>query len=358
MATYETTVEALTGDQQKLIGDKLKEVKEDAEKWAQDKLQEVKNKLEKEGRDELAKVKKEIRDTAKVVRKPELYNKDKDIKSFIKSWEAYKEAMELSEGVAKASFMTYLDEQSKKKLTLIESQLRDMEWESFCNAIVKALSKPQSKIVLKHRLRNLKQQPNESVNDFYNNMLEIAAEAFDEREQKGKDVALRETLCAGLKSESAAIEIMEHEEWTFQEALQHAIKRDTSTSARREMVEGSAGAEVAIFKVEEATNNLPTNQPPRNVRPIRCFNCNKLGHAFKECKDKRRCYHCNRPGHIKKDCFEFIKMMEQRGQAPYNARNQYRVPNKNVKFQNSQSRNFSQEWRSQGENPGPSNSKN
>lgn len=136
----------------------------------------------------VAKAKKEFLDAAKTARKPEMYKSDKDITEYLTTWDSYRAAMELSDQVAKTSFLTYLDGQWKKKLALFEEEVLGYTWEQFSNkfskAILQVLGKPTSRLVLKHKLRNLRQKSTESVTDVYARMLELAADAFTEDETR------------------------------------------------------------------------------------------------------------------------------------------------------------------------------
>ena len=348
MATYEDTLTGLTGDQQQIIGDKVKEVKKQAEQQAQTALDEAKAKIQERGDQLLAQARKELRDTAKTVRKPDLYKGDKDIKEYITTWDSYRTAMELTEHTAKCVFLTYLDGPSRKKLALVEDEVLGYDWENFCAAIIKALGKPTSRLALRHKLRNLMQKPTESVTEFYARMLEIAADAFTERESREMEAALRETLCAGLRSEQTAVDVMEHEEWSFKQALDYATKRDTAISARKEMA-GGGRSEIAILRVEESKpspadqNTQAERDNPQSRRTIRCFNCNMLGHIYRECPNKKRCYFCNATNHIKRDCFEYKKKMAEGSEKQGFRKNQFKAegsggPNRNP-------RNFPAEWK-------------
>ena len=41
--------------------------------------------------------------------------------------------------------------------------------------------------------------------------------------------------------------------------------------------------------------------------PLRCFNCQKFGHAQNNCKGQKLCAHCATPGHDAKDCSGQVK---------------------------------------------------
>ena len=41
--------------------------------------------------------------------------------------------------------------------------------------------------------------------------------------------------------------------------------------------------------------------------PLRCFNCQKFGHAQNNCKGQKVCAHCATPGHDGKDCSSQLK---------------------------------------------------
>ena len=313
MATYEETLDTLNEDQQRIITDKIKEAKGEAEEWARTELQKEQDKLQRKGEEEISKVKKEIRDQAKTVRKPDQYTSDKDIKAYVHSWEGYKQAMNLADAVAIASFLTYLDPVSRKKLSLYDQSIGTMSWSSFRAMLIKTLGKPQARMALKHKLRNLKQMPNETVNEFYNRMLELSAEAYTNNEQSEKERTLREVLCLGLKSEATAVEIMEHENWDFKEALEYAIKRDTAITARRTIAEGE-NAEIAILKINDSTPEASRKSDEGNttIPEKRCYNCNSRHHLVHQCKANLKCYFCNKKNHVKKDCLAYRAWLQKK----------------------------------------------
>ena len=345
MANYEETLTGLTEDQQRVITDKVKAAKTEAEDWAKTELQKEKDKLQQRGEIEIAKVKKDIRDRAKAVRKPDQYNSTKDIKAYIHSWEGYKIAMGLADDVAIASFLTYLDPVSRKKLSLYDESLGTMSWTSFTATLIKTLGTPQARMALKHKLRNLKQKPTESVNEFYNRMLELAAEAFSKRQQKDKELTLREVLCSGLRSETTAIEIMEHEDWTFNEALEYAIKRDTAINARKTIADGE-NEEVAIFTVDESRPGPSSDKDWKQIGPVKprgdknCYNCHKPGHVMSQCREKTRCFFCNRHNHVKRNCIFYQDWLQK-------TKNKSREvnPAPQANYQNSTPRQYPTSWK-------------
>jgi hypothetical protein len=309
--SYEETITALTEDQQRVINDKFKEVKQFQEEWALNEVARAKEKLEKQGAEQVAQIKKHWKDAANTVRKPEFYTKEKDIRAYIQCWNQYKTVMDLSDEVARLSFMTYLDPDSSWKIKLAEVD-NIPTWAHFCAGVIATLDEPKLKLALKHQLRNLKQGPAQSVTEFYNRMLEIADKAFTDEDQVEREAILKDTLCSGLRSEPTAIEIMEHDDWSFKKALAYAIKRDTVITARKQMAEGET-SEMAILKVDisEEDREAVEGQNSKSGRPLKCFNCGMQGHIAAECPNKRRCYFCNIPGHIKKDCFKYQRKLKE-----------------------------------------------
>ena len=170
-------------------------------------------------------------------------------------------------------------------------------------------------------------------------MLQTALEAFEDSEIEEREAALKESLAAGIRNDTVAVEIIEHEDWNFKKAMDFAMKKESSISARKEMSTNPECQEITILKVDEKgppprpiiTNRTsPSAQNLRNgdvnrtndnfkrssndLQFKRCYNCNKQGHLAANCKERKACYYCGKPGHIKKACFALQRNKAQNRQ--------------------------------------------
>ena len=296
----------------------------------------------------------------KAVKKPTSYEEGSDIRAYVNSWNIYKDLLNLSDIIACQSFTTYLSATTQSRLQVL-GVLDEKDWTKFTEGVIKALEAPKSSLALQHKLRNMKQKPSESLVDFSGRLLLTAGQAFGKHNDEEKDKALKGALCAGICNDTVAVEIIEHESWTFKESLEYALKKEISLSARKEMNEGQDGQEVAILKVDAGQSgsqnfrrdrrdrrdkprkvNLVQNNGPQfnkkhdlnsyNSEDRRCYNCNLKGHIAANCKNRKVCFFCNKPGHEKKACFALqrSKAMEKpRGPPPQLPRYQ---PNQGSNF--------------------------
>ncbi|KAL5251696.1 hypothetical protein ACHWQZ_G014741 [Mnemiopsis leidyi] len=300
----------------------------------QQQLLNVKEKLQKQSEEAVANArdqavteyKKTVTRSEKSVKRPESYTPDKDIRIYMSSWDYYKSIIGLSESTAIYCFFTYLDIQSHQKLKALNIH-QETSWDRFKTKVINALDRPKSKIAMKHKLRNLKQSQTETLTEFYGRLLQTASEAFEEEEIQEKELALKESLAAGILNDSVAVEIIEHEDWDFKKSMDFALKKESSISARKEMSVNPEGQEVTILKVDgnisksrkdtsheirsvnapserdNKVNNSSYRRSPPSSPFKRCYNCNKQGHLAASCKERKVCYYCGKAGHIKKACF-------------------------------------------------------
>ena len=201
-----------------------------------------------------------LKKSERVIKKPATYEVGEDIKAYVNSWEIYKKLLNLSDDVACLSFITYLNPVTQNRLKVL-GLLEERNWEVFTAGVINALATPKSKLALRHKLRNMKQKPSESLVEFSGKLLQLAGQAFSDSEQAEKDDALKIALCAGIKSDSIAVKIIENDNWDFKTALNYAVKKETSLCARKSMqqLQVSEVEEVAILAVD-----MKQNEPSRS----------------------------------------------------------------------------------------------
>ena len=81
-------------------------------------------------------------------------------------------------------------------------------------------------------------------------------------------------------------------------------------------VEMSAFATKKQRKFENRQNNRKSNF--RKKTTSRCFNCNKIGHFSKECRQLLQCSSCNKRGHLASNCYAAKKQDKASAQSSSN----------------------------------------
>lgn len=269
------------------------------------------------------------------IKQPEMYKSDRDIKNYVRVWNNYKRICQMNDKECIQSFYTFLDEDTQQKIGEL-SERENLSWVKFKELVQKTLEKPLSRSAMRHQLRFLKQGRDESLLDYKDKLEKIANQAFTEDRSAEKDVALKDALCSGLRDDTVAIEIIGKEDWTFKNALDFALQKENSITARKQMNHNGEQQEVAILQVKEdsATRVNRVEERPRQAQGNntgnenaykRCFNCNLPGHFAATCNSKPVCYFCEQPGHIKKACFKYLNQkrnsevgMKGRHQGPRN----------------------------------------
>ena len=258
MENFNQVINALTDDQRRVINEELERRTQTVEAEKTEQLQSEIRRLQVAGEEAISEAKMQFKSATYSCRKPETYDPSKGIKLYMESWDFYKRIMQLRDAEAIQTFMTYLSEESYQKCKVLKVT-NERNWESFKAAVISALDKPRSKLAVRVKLRNLKQKRNETLSEFYDRMLQLAAEAFDESEQAAQDDTMKQVLCSGILSDELAVEIIGREDWNFAQALDHALKKDLSTSARKQMKNGS-DAEFAILTSEFPPEQSYSNQ--------------------------------------------------------------------------------------------------
>ena len=347
MANFENTLTTLTADQQNIIKEEIERregvvrdgVKDDAEKAVR-------------------KAKEEFKSAVQSVRKPETFTSGKDIRLFMDTFDSYTKSINLAEDKSKQSFLTYLDPESFQKIKVLEI-LNINDWKQFRDAVIEALSPAMSKMAIKQKLRNLRQRPNEKVTEFYDRIIVLASQYFEDNVTDAeKSTILKETLAAGLRDDQISVELIERDKWDFKRCLDYAVRREQSVMARKEIT-GDDKEHLTILNVAGTSGDAVQKPENRQVQTIqgsqtlnrgapmdlRCHNCNERGHFFRDCPTPQTCFHCHKPGHIRKECYTLQNASNKQGAQSIKRFNG--SPNNNTKGLGPSNSGFRQNYRSQ-----------
>ena len=212
-------------------------------------------------------------------------------------------------------------------------------------AAIKSVLYPETESrTLRDTLYTMKQDVNESVEDFSLRIESEAAKAFSSLEQSLRNEACLSALSNGISSVHIRRKLKEAEIRSFEAATRLAIKHEHILESTKYHVENSLESELQPFNVLSLENssfatvpsqssNVARTQLQNRSNPVVCFNCNKPGHIRRFCtststqfentrgyQPSKYCHICNRTNHSTNQCFYNSKNRNDSNKVPVNQR--------------------------------------
>ncbi|KAL6723826.1 hypothetical protein Aduo_018790 [Ancylostoma duodenale] len=214
--------------------------------------------------------------------------------------------------------LVFLQEVGNSNYELLESLLQGQELGAtdladLFNAMEKHFQ--PKKLILAERfgLMSKSQKPGQSLHEFYAELQKAANGCQFEQIKNHRDAIVTMVLIGGLQSLETRKRLLEKEDLTSKEALEHleALKRVGINAPHLKEGPRPLGVAEVRMKRRESSRGRPRRPQVvgKNARrpgkgPVRermkCNVCGNLGHAGSDCfrKDKAYCKVCNRKGHF------------------------------------------------------------
>lgn len=169
-------------------------------------------------------------------------------------------------------------------------------------------------------LRKVKQKFDENVQIYAERLLSLAEEAYAGIPDGGAAAIERQLIgffIDGLAFDYLKMKVMRENPMTLQGAINSAMNEQ---NLRKRFNLRTGNKEIP----KEANQTHHTPMEIGHYRPKRCYNCNRLGHTAKQCRNKNYnvnainttqqntrkpfseiiCWRCHKKGHIRKNCKE------------------------------------------------------
>ena len=142
-------------------------------------------------------------------------------------------------------------------------------------------------------LRRVRQQQDETIQDFSEIIVSLAEEAYANQGGDTVERQLIEIFADGLINDQLKIKILREQPNTLQGAVATAtneqnlrarvqMSHQSSSTATPMEVDHSRGQHYKFNRFKKV-NSIQSNRPP-----IRCWTCGKIGHLSRGCRDKQR----------------------------------------------------------------------
>ena len=221
---------------------------------------------------------KEVRLITAGMRKPPVFSpKTMTLRQFVCGYEAYTEAMGLSESAIIGGFITYLDPPSQERLSNVDNLDRS-SWKAYKIGVLKILedSSKYNELSARFHIRNIKQLVGESVHQFGERLRDLGNIGFPQHDSQSREAALKDALAAGIRNDEIGIQLIRViATRTFDELLEDAITLAISHEARSKIRVKEDAVEVSVLRAGWDNNqdmrngaaNIPQgeyNPPPRS----------------------------------------------------------------------------------------------
>ena len=189
-----------------------------------------------------------------------------DIRTYIRGFELYKRAANLSDEEAIYAFMTYLDIDCQGRLER-RYESESETWTQFKEAAMEILDGPytQSPLDARLALKGAKQRAGETVQDFGERIRRLGEIGFS-AEIEAREANMRDALVAGVLLDQIGVHLIQvMTRMTYDELLQEAKRLERSYKSRQIMNSESFNIEVSamparVFDVSAAGDIIPQNQ--------------------------------------------------------------------------------------------------
>eukprot|EP00116_Pleurobrachia_bachei_P005291 sb/3465553/ len=234
-----------------------------------------------------------------------------DIRTYIRGFELYKRAANLSDEESIYAFMTYLDIDCQGRLERrYESDTET--WAQFKEAAMEILDGPytQSPLDARLALKGAKQRAGESVQDFGERIRRLGEIGFS-AEIEAREANMRDALVSGVLLDQIGVHLIQvMTRMTYDELLQEAKRLERSYKSRQVLNGGTSNIEVTAMpaRVLAATSSMPPNQisdfgdaPGLSPTTHRADNMNQTSQN-QGGSSRPGCWYCGITGHIRREC--------------------------------------------------------
>eukprot|EP00116_Pleurobrachia_bachei_P000409 sb/3460671/ len=268
---------------------------------------------------------KEVRLITAGLKKPATFTPSTmTIRQFIFVYEAYVEAMGMTETAAIKGFISFLDAKSVERLTHAVGSLDKSSWDAYKQSVCSILedSSKYNTLSARFNLRNIKQKVGETVHEFGERLRDLGNIGFPEIDAPSvasREAALKDALAAGITNDDIGIKLITSiADKTFDEMLKTAITLDISHQARSTIRAREDNVEVSVLRAEwnrEEENPRQFNRPRNDYRGAQENEHHQSRDRFAPVRqhDRQRnrpqnnqtnleCWFCGKRGHLKRDC--------------------------------------------------------